>query len=207
MVSFLSSVGKKRKCYDVGDIKRWDRLSEGANEMALSLRNGKRWEAMKEYMIDEKLLMVKKCRQTIAIWTYYTVVKVDGSTPKFGGLVRGHDKAQNMGVASHRSFPGGVSLPKPNDSSILIKDPKYPNIIALFNRICRQKKTNLQIKIRSNRIYVEDTSWTGIWCRTNAQGNICCSTSEFLKGSWSHDISPHLCWRNEFWNYVDLNFN
>ena len=35
--------------------------------MAVSPRNGKRREAMKEYMIDEKLLMAKKCRQTIAI--------------------------------------------------------------------------------------------------------------------------------------------
>ena len=33
------------------------------------------------------------------------------ATPNFGGLVRGHDKPTPMGVASHRSFPGGFIFP------------------------------------------------------------------------------------------------
>ena len=40
----------------------------------------------------------------------YTVVKVDGATPKRWRFVRGHGPNQYMGLANLRSFPGGVML-------------------------------------------------------------------------------------------------
>ena len=44
--------------------------------------------------------------------------RIDGAAqlPKGGFFVRGHDKSRLMGVASHRSFPGGIYSILPKES-------------------------------------------------------------------------------------------
>ena len=43
----------------------------------------------------------------------YTICKVDGATPKRWRFERGYDRPRLMGVASHRSFPGGILIVLP----------------------------------------------------------------------------------------------
>ena len=46
--------------------------------------------------------------QTLNVWSIYTVVKVDGATPKRWRFVRGHDKPIHGSCAIY--FPGGIMV-------------------------------------------------------------------------------------------------
>ena len=54
----------------------------------------------------------KTTKKIIPNTNAYTVVKVDGATPKRWIRIRGHDKPRLMGVANHLRLPGGIKNPR-----------------------------------------------------------------------------------------------
>ena len=57
------------------------------------------------------------------------------ATPKRWRLVRGHDKPRLMGVASHRSFPGGICCQVHQQIVvILLEFPDFPQKVTFFWR-------------------------------------------------------------------------